>query len=172
MKDTFVITTFSKTNYNDYAEKTISSWKNNWPSNWKLVTVDAEVDVQEDIKLDCPEKHAWIDFVKTTGIKKTPPKGHLRQWEKFCHKSWAQITAFNELKSGYVIWLDADVQFLKAPPPDLVELEIAGYFSGYLGRDDYVHKSMDGRHASPETGIIFYDLEHDHAKAHFSKLKD
>jgi len=172
MKDTFVITTFSKTNYNEYAKKTTASWKKNWPSNWKLVTVDAEVNISEDIKLDCPEKRAWIDLVNTTGIKNTPPKGHLKQWEKFCHKSWAQITAFEELKSGYAIWLDADVQFLSMPPVDLVEKEIAGMFSGYLGRDQYIHKSKDGMHSAPETGIIFYDLDHQYANTHFSKLKE
>jgi hypothetical protein len=172
MKDTFVITTFSKANYEEYAKTTIDSWKKNWPSNWKLVTVDAEVDVNEDIKLECPEKHQWISYVKSTGINAPEPKGHERQWEKFCHKSYAQIIASQSLSSGYMIWLDADVKFLKTPPSNLVEKEITGFFSGYLGRDGYKHKSNDGRHSAPETGIIFYDLDHAYSKNHFAKLKE
>jgi hypothetical protein len=45
-------------------------------------------------------------------------------------------------------------------------------FSGYLGRDRYVHKRNDGMHSAPETGIIFYNLDHQYASTHFSKLKE
>lgn len=168
MKTTYVITTFSKENYLEYANKTISSWKDNWPNGWKLVTVDSEIDIQEDIKLSCPEKKSWINFVKKNLSTPHLPRGHQRYWEKFCHKSWAQFTAYENLKSGYVIWCDADVLFLETPPSNLVEKELNGFFSGYLGRDNH----PDKRHSSPETGIIFYDLDHVYSNRHFSKLKE
>jgi hypothetical protein len=170
-KQTYLITTFSQINYLEYGEKSITSWKNNWPKGWKLVTVDTDIDIGQDIKFECSDKKIWIDYVNNSNVlekfAKKLPRGHQRSWEKFCHKSWAQITAFEKLQTGYVIWMDLDVQFLKTPPIDLVEKEINGFFSGYLGRDQH----SDKRHSAPETGIIFYDLDHLHSKNHFKNLR-
>jgi hypothetical protein len=173
MKPTYVLTTFDKTYYDLFAKASIATWHSSLPSGWKLVSVDDDNSSDEfDIKLNCEEKHQWFDSIGEYPRHIQPtPKGHFKEWKRFSHKSWAQFTAYESLKSGFLIWMDSDVRWKSIPPIDLVELELQGHFSGYLGREQYVHKSKDGRHSHPETGIIFYDLDHPHAKKHFSHLR-
>ena len=174
VKDTYILTTFSEDNYRDYASITLDSWKQNWPSNWKLIVIGADniPGVDADIVLNCPEKDSWILETEKHPPGKPYPKGYLRDWKKFCHKAWAQITAYEHLKTGYLIWMDADVIWKKTPPQNLVESELQNtHFSAYLGRDGYRHKHP-GHHVSPETGLVLYDLDHPQASKHFSHWKE
>jgi hypothetical protein len=174
VKETYILTTLSKNNYQEYSNITIESWKKYWPSDWKLILVGADTidGLSADIILDCPEKDKWIADTEITPPRKPFPKGYLRDWKKFCHKAWAQIKAYEQLKTGYMIWMDADVIWKSTPPVNLVETELQNhFFSAYLGRDNFNHKHL-GHHTTPETGIVLYDLDHPQAAHHFAHWKE
>ena len=79
------------------------------------------------------------------------------RWDacRFAHKAFAIIDAFWECDSGldrdaHFWWLDADVEFTKDVPVELLEGLISTHTCAYLGR----------RGSYTETGVIGFNVDH------------
>lgn len=68
--------------------------------------------------------------------------------KKFTKKALAQIAAWRKLKSGKMLWLDADLIFLKELPLDFFEKTLEDYPLGSWGSVQF------------ESGTVFINLDH------------
>lgn len=89
----------------------------------------------------------WLDFqYRSEHIK---AEAYLFQAQKFSHKVYAQLDAF-ESEHRYVVWLDMDI---------LVKAEITQGFLKSLVKDHFVaYLGRQGCHT--ESGILIFDTEH------------
>ena len=177
-----IVTTLSEKYWKRTGQYTLPSWKENIPASWNILLYDSPtVPIDTNQYLSASEmKHYWVksalSFVKD--ITNRPP-GFMKEWDKFYHKSFAQWETANYLKSGIMIWCDADVKFKQTLTEDLIAKCLDGKFCAFLGRDrvdtknplfvkDYGQYEM----LTPETCFIIYDLNHPIAGDFFKEFKN
>lgn len=93
------------------------------------------------------EVDGWESFYKDTDHLE--PTSYLFDAQRFCHKVYAQLDAFNS-RHRYVVWLDADV-FVKKPFGEkFIKILLNGEMCAFLGRQG----------SYTETGFIAFDTHH------------
>ena len=108
-----------------------------------VYTEDASI---TDAKLlhDVP---GWKSFYEDT--KHIKPETYLFDANRFCHKVYAQLDAF-ESGFRYVVWLDGDVVVKKPFGEDFLIGLLDGEMCAFLGRKE----------SYTETGFIVFDTQH------------
>ena len=89
----------------------------------------------------------WSKFYKAT--EHLEPQTYLYDAQRFCHKVYALLDAF-ESKHRYVVWIDSDVVVKKKFGQTLVKRLLDGKMCAYLGRQG----------SYTETGFIAFDTHH------------
>ena len=127
------VTSLNKDLYTRYAQKTTNSWPHSAHEYWEGTDT----------------KTHWASWRKRM-LKVYPSDDFLyKQWLRFSHKVEAQIETAKQLETGYMIWLDADVEQTQEYTQEWLreQLPKEGEIFTYLHRDNY-----------PETGWIAYNL--------------
>jgi len=176
-----IVTTLSQKYWKRTGQYTVAEWKSKMPPSVKLWIHDTptEIPISYDISLDCKGKDKWIRSAETVAKQKTQPPGYYKEWNKLCHKSFAQWECYEYDPQGIMIWMDADMKFRKRLDESVFENLLGDKFCAYLGRNRVdtqsdVYKTEFGQYniLSPETGVIIYNCDHSIAKDFFSKMKD
>ena len=89
----------------------------------------------------------WKEFVEATNH--IEPEAYIFDAQRFCHKVYAQLDAF-ESGHRYVVWLDADVVVTKRFGEKFIKILLDGQMCAFLGR----------RSSYTETGFIAFDTHH------------
>jgi hypothetical protein len=89
----------------------------------------------------------WKEFVESTNHLE--PQIYLFDAQRFCHKVYAQLDAF-ESNHRYVVWLDADVVVKKKWGQKFIKTILDGQMCAFLGRNQ----------SYTETGFIAFDTHH------------
>ena len=89
----------------------------------------------------------WKEFVESTNHLE--PETYLFDAQRFCHKVYAQLDAF-ESRHRYVVWLDADVVITKKWGQRFIKTLLDGEMCAFLGRNQ----------SYTETGFIAFDTRH------------
>lgn len=89
----------------------------------------------------------WREFVEDT--QHIEAQTYLFQAQRFCHKVYAQLDAF-ESRHRYVVWLDADVVVKKEFGEKFIKKLLNGQMCAFLGRSQ----------SYTETGFIAFDTHH------------
>lgn len=175
-----IITTLSKKYWKRTGQYTVANWKSLMPDESKLWIHDTPTDLpfSYDISVDCPIKNNWIISADQIAGKKNPPPGYYKEWNKLCHKSFAQWECYEKDPKGIMIWMDADMKFRKKLSTNVFENLVKDKFCAYLGRERVdtksdLYKSAYGQYdfLSPETGVIVYNCDHPIAKDFFETMK-
>ena len=90
----------------------------------------------------------WREFQKASAHIK--PQSYHFNVSKFSHKVYAQLDAF-ESDHRYVVWLDADIVFLKKITQRFLKNLLNEKMCAFLGR----------RECYTETGFLIFDTEHE-----------
>jgi len=171
-----VITTMSQSYWDRVGQYSVSTWPDLMPDGWQLWLHDTpDIPLKIDKKLSGEEKDKWIADAHLASDGKPLPPGYQKEWEMFCHKSFAQWECYKEDPSGLMMWCDSDVKWLKQPNEELLRRCLEGKFCAYLGRDR-VDTSQTAKKKysklTPETCIIVYDLNHPVAREFFTRFEN
>ena len=105
-----------------------------------IITDLAEVKQLNDVP-------GWFEFYKAT--EHLEPQNYLFDAQRFCHKVYALLDAF-ESRHRYVVWIDADVVAKKRFGQTLIKTLLNKEMCAYLGRQNVYS----------ETGFIAFDTHH------------
>jgi hypothetical protein len=158
-----VITTFSESNYQEYAEEHIRTWKEHFDSSINLTFYVDNLDrqyiahqvlpLEQTVPALTAFKQRHKDFV---------PKDFRFDAVRFSHKSYAICHAGLHSSADLLIWLDADVIAQRSINPQWLAQKLpAGHLAGYLGRSRFT-----------ETGFLIFDRRHSHAEQLFVKWQE
>ncbi len=118
----------------------------------RVYTEDEITSVETKKLHDVP---GWESFYKDTAHLE--PQTYLFNAQKFCHKVYAQLDAF-ESGERYVVWFDADCVFTADMQTKFLKKLVKDHFCAYLGR----------KGTYTETGFLIFDTHHDD----FPKFKE
>lgn len=174
-----IISTLSQKYWKKTGQYTMPSWKKNLPSGWEIWLHDSpNLPLEIDNYLECKDKSTWIENARKIATTKKQPPGFMKEWEKFCHKSFAQWEAYERNPKGLLIWIDSDVKFKRPITEEVLKKCLNDKFCAYLGRDrvdtqDPFFKKRYGQYETltPETCFIIYNLDHHLAEDFFKEFK-
>lgn len=141
------VTSLNKDLYERYAQKTTNTWQHSAHEYWEGIDT----------------KSHWSSW-RNRMLKKYPSDDFLiKQWCRFSHKVEAQIETAKQLNTGYMIWLDADVEQTQDYDEDWLRDQLPKDDESftYLHRDNY-----------PETGWIAYNLNNRATDTFLIQLED
>ena len=145
-KDTTIhwVTALNQDLYERYARKTTGTWQHSAHKYWNNLN---------------PIWNGWRERNQAQYPSDAPLK---KQWFKFSHKVEAQIETAKQLKTGYMIWLDADVEQTQPYTEEWLRQQLPkeGEMFTYLHREGY-----------PETGWIAYNLNEMQTHTFFTELE-
>jgi hypothetical protein len=157
-----IVTTFSKDNWDQYANRSIPTWfkylgndvKFHFHCDWEPID-DPRITYT---KLSLNKE----DFLKRNyKAKRTHfAKGHHGLWDRYCHKVFAQCETALEVNTDLLLFLDADVACMSTFTKDDAYRLLNGNFCGYIGRDEI----------GSETGFILYNLNLDPDRTFFNNF--
>lgn len=151
-----VVTSFSRQGAHEYGYRFLDTFAKHWPKDVDLVVYREGQETHPRAKMrDLMALPDCLEFI--TSHKDDPlANGRLRPDEaspacwrnkdrregytfrtdavKFCRKVFAVADAAERLRSGILVWIDADVVHLDDVPVDFVEGLLAGKDAAYLGR--------------------------------------
>lgn len=171
-----IITTMSQSYWDRVGQYSVSTWPTLMPDGWELWLHDTpDIPLKVNKKISGEEKAEWIKQAHIASDGKPQPPGYQKEWEMFCHKSFAQWECYKLDPQGIMVWCDSDVKWLKQPTEELLRQCLDGKFCGYLGRDRVDTSQTAKRKYSkltPETCIIVYNLDHPAAREFFSRFEE
>lgn len=149
-----IVTTFSEKNWNAYANRSIPTWLNYFDANTKF-HFHCEKEYINDSRityfLDSQIKN---EFLKRNKGKQYPLEdvpGYIKEWDRYCHKVFAQYESWICSDTDILLFLDADVACLKKFTIDDALKLLENNFCGFIGRDE----------PCTETGFILYNKSKD-----------
>lgn len=165
-----VITTFHKAGLESYGQTMIDSFDRHWPRSVPLIVyaeqcgprVPSERVQVRDLLISSPDlvefKRRWAHDPVANGMMakdtRVPFKDNAFKWDavRFSHKVFAVIHACQNIKSDWIIWLDADSKtFQDVPVEFLPEICDPKAMACYLGRREKYHS---------ECGWVAYNRRH------------
>jgi hypothetical protein len=170
MRNIKFVTTFSANGYQVYGKTWIESFLektkayNNITANIYVNGMDLsefnydKIDIV-DYDIEIPQHQEWVNFYKS--------KAKHDQWNrdlavKFSYKSFVILDALKKTNDGYVIWLDADCQFIN----DDFDL-----WPGNLLDNKFVACQREHGSEHVESGIIIFDSEHEDKQKYINKFE-
>jgi len=171
MKQIKFITTFSKNGYQVYGKTWINSFmeKTNLFDN---ITANIYIDNFDENILKNNEKIKFFNYEKQIPLrfewekiyrKETIHNNHNKDLSiKFSYKSFVILHELTHTNVDYLIWLDADCEFLSDDFFNWPENLINENFIACQKEDDQEHI---------ETGIIIFNMNHDDKKVFVEKFK-
>jgi len=158
------VTTFNFKKH-PYGLEMINSFFVNWPDEVKL-TAFIENASLVDIslvkhKIIVKEYHQHVPeynrFLKTYKDKEKYTDDFRFNVFRFAHKVYAIATALKNIKTKYLIWLDADIKtYKKLPLTFLNTLVDESCYLSYLGRENVSIKHLN----YSECGFLIFNTEH------------
>lgn len=161
-----VVTTFSKENWEIYANRSIATWIKYFDSNVKF---QFHCDWEPILDPRITYVHSSLDkesfLSRNYSVNRNHPdrktiEGYATKWDVYCHKVFAQCEAGISADTDLLLFLDADVACLAPITPELLISLIEDNFCGFVGRDS----------PGTETGFILYNLNKDPDRAFFKKF--
>ncbi len=173
--DVLCITTFNKTLYEKYAHNFIETY--NFPFDLIVYGEDDLSFIKNKVKYNItivnstlliPEMNEFIKNNSERNIIDVENNGFKCDGIRFCYKIFAVTHAgllFSNYK--YLIWLDADIIFIKSLTLNIIEQECINnnYMMSFLGR---IKKS--GGYKYSECGILFFNMNHQYIKEYFKEM--
>lgn len=172
---TKVLTTLSNEYYENTGQYTVQYWKDQMPSDWEFWVHDTpDLPIKATHSIQQKDKNTWIEKAAEVASTKPQPPGYMKEWHKFCHKSFAQWETYEHDPNGIMIWFDSDVRWKKQPTVDAMRKALNGKFCGYFGRDrvDTTQKKKQYPKLNIEACFIIYNLDHPKAKEFFAHFKN
>ena len=158
------VTTFNLKKH-PYGLEMINSFFVNWPDEIKLTAFIENASLIDDSlvkhKIVIKEYHQHIPeynrFLKTYKDKEKYTDDFRFNVFRFAHKVYAISTALKNIKTKYLIWLDADIKtYKKLPLTFLNTLVDESSYLSYLGR-----KNISIKHLNySECGFLIFNTEH------------
>lgn len=153
-----VVSSAGKSGFHEYGYRFMDTFAKHWPKDVDLVMYREGQETHPRARmrdlfdsLDCVQfldghKNNPIangrlvegDAAPTCWKNKDVTKGYSFRTDavKFCRKVFAIADAAERLRSGLLVWIDADVVHLNDVPADFIERLLAGKDVAYLGRDN------------------------------------
>jgi hypothetical protein len=164
-KNTFSALTTFNLQKQPFGVEMIESFFINWPEEVKLTAfiegsrlidtsnVKHKVNIKEFVKF-IPKYQQFCEKYK----EKKPLTDDFRfNVFRFAHKVYAIAAALKEIKTKYLIWLDADIKtYKKIPTTFLDSLVSDDCYLSFLGRDDVSIKHLN----YSECGFLIFNTEH------------
>lgn len=163
--ETFSAVTTFNLDKHSYGIEMINSFYKNWPDEITLTAFiekssglnDSAVKQKilvKDFHLEIPE---YYKFVQKFKDKEQYTDDFRFNVFRFAHKVYAMFTALKNVKSKYLIWLDADIKTYKKIPIEFLKSLIhKDKYVSYLGREDISFEQLK----YSETGFIIFNTEH------------
>ena len=142
------VTTMSKEYYDRIGQVMIKTWQEFFPKEGYVLHLYLE-DFSLDTNDDRIVIESWSDiqgFFESWKEKNTDVHPRL---ERFTKKALAQIAAWRKIKTGKLLWLDADIVFLKELPDGFFEKTLGNYPLASWGSVQF------------ESGTVFIDIDHE-----------
>jgi hypothetical protein len=165
MKTITCVTTFNQQIYDRIGSVMLESWKKYWDSG-KLVIYSEGVDVSLHEKIEVVDWREkcfadWDIFQQKTGDSST---------KKFAKKGFAFLNALENVKTDYLVWLDADLLFHKPFQYEnfikiLSDEKLIGYFDVFY-QEIPNYKSAEyldiksRKHMAAESGFVIINCKH------------
>ena len=158
------VTTFNLEKH-PYGIEMINSFYKNWPDEITLTAFIENPSRMDDTavkqKIHIKDFHREIPeydtFVKKFKDKEIYTDDFRFNVFRFAHKVYAMFAALKDIKSKYLIWLDADIKTYKKIPIEFLKSLIhKEKYVSYLGREDISFKQL--RYS--ETGFIIFNTKH------------
>jgi hypothetical protein len=105
------------------------------------------------------EVPGWQEFYDSTAHLE--PQNYLFDAQRFCHKVYAMLDAF-ESRHRYVVWIDADTVFKRRLGQKFLINLLSGKMCAYLGRQG----------SYTETGFLVFDTHHSDFSEFKKRLRD
>lgn len=140
------VTTMNKAYYNGIGKLMIHTWLECFPEDYRLhlYLEDFTLDVT-DSRIVVDKWSSVQDLWNTWNEKRGSDNS---RHQKFTKKACAQISAWESIGQGQVLWLDADMIFIQQIPKDFFDTVLENYALASWG--DY----------SFESGTVFVNLSH------------
>ena len=158
------VTTFNLKKH-PYGEEMINSFFVNWPDEVKLTAfIENASLIDESLvkhKIIIKEYHQHIPeynrFLKTYKDKEKYTDDFRFNVFRFAHKVYAIVAALKNIKTKYLIWLDADIKtYKKLPLTFLNTLVNESSYLSYLGRENISIEHLN----YSECGFLIFNTEH------------
>lgn len=158
------VTTFNLQKH-PYGVEMINSFYANWPDEVNLIAFIENSSAIDDKlvkhKIEVKEFHDHIPeykkFLEKFSHKEKLTDDFRFNVFRFAHKVYAISKALEEVKTKYLIWLDADIKTYKKLPLKFLEtlIDEDSYLS-YLGRENISLKHLN----YSECGFLIFNTEH------------
>ena len=158
------VTTFNLKKH-PYGLEMINSFFVNWPDEIKLTAfIENATSIDDSLvkhKIVIKEYHQHIPgynkFLKKYKEKEIYTDDFRFNVFRFAHKVYAISTALKNIKTKYLIWLDADIKtYKKLPFTFLNTLVNENSYLSYLGRENFSIKHVN----YSECGFLIFNTEH------------
>ncbi len=158
------ITTFNLSKHT-FGIEMINSFFANWPNEVTLTAFienSSEIDdsavkskiIVKDFNQNVPK---YRDFVEKFKNKEKYTDDFRFNVFRFAHKVYAIASAVQEVKTKYLIWLDADIKTYKKIPSEFLDkLVNDNTYMSYLGRENISLKHLN----YSECGFLIFNTEH------------
>ena len=163
--ETFSAVTTFDLDKHSYGVEMINSFYKNWPDEINLTAfIENSSGIDDTVvkpKILVKDFHLEISrynkFVQKFKNKEKYTDDFRFNVFRFAHKVYAMFAALQNIKSKYLIWLDADIKtYKKIPIEFLKSLVHEDKYVSYLGREDISFRHL--RYS--ETGFIIFNTEH------------
>lgn len=172
-----VMTSFSKSYYDNLGKYSVSTFLKYWPEDINLLAY------VEGCKL---EEHPRIKQIPLVGLdQEFHDFQNTKKWKTrtktFAKKGYSWVDAVMNSDADYLIWLDADLmttqpltkEFIEEwCSPELLSTFMGVYFSDKIDKKTQVRTVYDPPKLGAETGIYFYNLKHPEAKNFARRYKE
>ncbi len=158
------VTTFN-INKHPYGVEMINSFFANWPNEVTLTAFienSSEIDdsavkpkiIIQDFNKSIPEYQKFVEKFKE---KEKYTDDFRFNVFRFAHKVYAIATALKNVKTKYLIWLDADIKTYKKIPLEFLDTLInSNSYMSYLGRENISLKHL----SYSECGFLIFNTKH------------
>lgn len=141
-----LVSSLGSTQYRQYGKKMLQTLNDECKLPVMVYTEDDLTIPNVEVK-SLHDVSGWKEFVELTNH--IEPETYLFDAQRFCHKVYAQLDAF-EQGHRYVVWLDADVVVKKRFGEKFIRILLDNQMCAYLGRQQ----------SYTETGFIAFDTHH------------
>jgi len=149
------ISTMNKDYYDTIGIVMINSWTQCFPDNYVLHLYLEDFDIKK-VKHPRIIYEDWNDVAELYKIWETTRGSSNPRHQKFTLKALSQIAAWRKIESGKMLWLDADLLFLKPVPKNMFDDVLEDYAIAAWGEVCF------------ESGTVWFDLDH----KDFSKVRE
>lgn len=152
-----LITSFNQTYYDLIGKDSVESVLKYWPTHINFRCYIEQMPVLDHARIQC------VDYSELgQEYEKFQQSLQSRSTKKFAKKAWSTIHAMNSVKSGWIVWLDADTITQQTITSSLIDqILIPEKVCTYLGVTYNSRKDgTPGHWLVPETGFYAINTEH------------